>query len=207
MRTGTLTAKGAATRERIVDAAAELFYARGVAETGNEDIRQRAQVSGSQLNHYFANREELVRAVLSRRAMAAADPQRVPGLGRPATLSALQEWADDYVREWVDRLGGCKVGAIAAETLKGGLALDDDVAAAFELWRSSLEQGLLTMRADGVLRADAKTRELSFVLLAALQGGLLLTQVTQDPQPLQASLNAAVATVRASATPDATRGV
>jgi len=33
---------------------------------------------------------------------------------RPATLSALQEWADDYVREWVDRLGGCKVGAIAA---------------------------------------------------------------------------------------------
>lgn len=201
----TLTPKGAATRERIVDAAAALFYANGVTETGNEDIRREARVSGSQLNHYFANREELVRAVLDRRATAAADPARIPGLGRPATLDALQEWADDYVREWTDRLHGCRVGSLAAETLKSAYAVEQDVVVAFERWRAALEQGLDALRSSGALRPDADARRLSLVLLAALQGGLLLTQVSRDPEPLRASLDAAVQAVRREG-PSATAG-
>ncbi|MGT2425829.1 TetR/AcrR family transcriptional regulator [Amnibacterium kyonggiense] len=197
-----LTPKGAATRDRIVSAAADLFYEHGVSETGNEDIRREARVSGSQLNHYFTNREELVRAVLDRRAMAAADPGPVAGLGRPATLDAVQEWADDYVRDWTDRLGGCRVGSLAAETLKSGFSLDDDVAAAFERWRSTLEEGLLALRDHGALRPEADVARLSLVLLAALQGGLLLTQVTRDPAALRASLDAAVETVRREAQED-----
>lgn len=191
-----LTPKGAATRGRIVEAAAALFYARGVTETGNEDIRREAHVSGSQLNHYFANREELVRAVLEHRSVAAADPARIPGLGRPATLEALQDWADDYVREWGERLQGCRVGSLAAETLKSTYAVAEDADAAFERWRAALEQGLDALRTSGAIRADADTRRLSLVLLAALQGGLLLTQVTRTPAPLRASLDAAVAAVQ-----------
>ncbi|HEY2690667.1 MAG TPA: TetR family transcriptional regulator, partial [Streptosporangiaceae bacterium] len=42
-----LTRRGRETRERIVAAAAELIFERGVAETTLEDIRAAAGVSGS----------------------------------------------------------------------------------------------------------------------------------------------------------------
>ncbi len=48
-----LTRKGAETRARIVDAAAELIYQQGVARTTVEEVRDGAHVSSSQLYHYF----------------------------------------------------------------------------------------------------------------------------------------------------------
>ncbi|GLZ52130.1 TetR/AcrR family transcriptional regulator [Actinomycetospora sp. NBRC 106378] len=190
-----LTARGAATREKIVAAAAQLFYEQGVRNTGNEDIRREAGVSGSQLNHFFATREDLVRAVLARRTAEAADPQRIPGLGRPATRAALRDWADEYVDHWRDRLGGCRVGSIAAETLKSGFALDEDVAGAFEQWRAALEAGLVALRENGELAPDADVGNLALVLLASLQGGLFLTQALRDVAPLEAALGAALEAV------------
>ena len=63
------TAKGRETRERIILAAAELVAERGVAGTSLDDVRARAQASKSQLYHYFADRDDLMRAV----ARAASD--------------------------------------------------------------------------------------------------------------------------------------
>ena len=63
-----LTPKGERTRSRIIDAAAELIYQRGVAGTTLEDVKMAAAVSGSQLYHYFADKEALVQAVIDRQA-------------------------------------------------------------------------------------------------------------------------------------------
>ena len=59
-----LTSKGVATRERIVAAAAELMFVRGVAGTTLEQVREAAQVSSSQIYHYFADKDALVHAVV-----------------------------------------------------------------------------------------------------------------------------------------------
>jgi TetR/AcrR family transcriptional regulator, transcriptional repressor for nem operon len=59
-----LTRKGRATRERIVAAAAELMSRRGVARTTIEDIQEAAAVSTSQMYHYFADKGDLVAAVI-----------------------------------------------------------------------------------------------------------------------------------------------
>jgi len=60
-----LTDKGQATRARILKHAAELIYANGVHATNNEQLRHAAEVSGSQLNHYFPTKESLVLAVIA----------------------------------------------------------------------------------------------------------------------------------------------
>jgi TetR/AcrR family transcriptional repressor of nem operon len=60
----TLTAKGRATRGRIVAAAAESMMARGVERTTIQDVMAAAAVSGSQMYHYFANKADLVAAVI-----------------------------------------------------------------------------------------------------------------------------------------------
>lgn len=77
-----LTRRGLATRTRIVAAAAELIYAHGVKGTTNEQVRKAAGVSGSQLTHYFPDKESLVRAVIAWRADRIIALHRIPALGR-----------------------------------------------------------------------------------------------------------------------------
>src|SRR5579885_3041533 len=59
-----LTPKGERTRARIVEKAANLIHERGVAATTLEDVKVAAEVSGSQLYHYFPDKDELVQAVI-----------------------------------------------------------------------------------------------------------------------------------------------
>ena len=59
-----LTAKGARTRARIVEEAAALIHERGVAGTTLEDVKVAAEVSGSQMYHYFPDKNDLVQAVI-----------------------------------------------------------------------------------------------------------------------------------------------
>ncbi len=63
-----LTAKGARTRARIVEEAAALIHERGVAGTTLEDVKVAAEVSGSQIYHYFPDKNELVQAVIDYQA-------------------------------------------------------------------------------------------------------------------------------------------
>src|ERR1700754_1515939 len=93
----SLTRKGLATRERIVEAAAELIYADGVGGMTNDAIRRAAAISGSQLNHYFPDKESLVRAVIAWRADRIIALHQIPQLGRLDTLAALHLWADSYI--------------------------------------------------------------------------------------------------------------
>src|ERR1700753_308983 len=86
-----LTPKGERTRARIVEAAARLIYERGVAGTTLDDVREVAGVSGSQLTHYFAGTDDLVRAVVGYQAGTVTDNQRQADLG---TAEGLQAWRD-----------------------------------------------------------------------------------------------------------------
>src|SRR5271154_7540737 len=65
-----LTPRGAATRARIVEAAAQLVGDRGVAGTSLDDIMAASQTSKSQLYHYFADKDALICAVVQQRAAA-----------------------------------------------------------------------------------------------------------------------------------------
>ena len=75
-----LTRKGAATRARIVDAAAALIFEQGVSGTTIEEARLVPHASSSQLYHYFEDKPALVRAVIERQA---EQGHRHPGAVRP----------------------------------------------------------------------------------------------------------------------------
>ena len=71
-----LTPKGARTRARIVEEAAALIHERGVAGTTLEDVKVAAEVSGSQMYHYFPDKNELVQAVIDYQAETIVNRQR-----------------------------------------------------------------------------------------------------------------------------------
>jgi AcrR family transcriptional regulator len=190
-----LTRKGQATRERILESAAELIYRHGVQGTSNDALRRAAGVSGSQLTHYFPDKESLVRAALAWRAESMMGLRDDPPRGPLDSMAALRAWADGYVGNPDVVAGGCSFGSLAAEVLKSDLDVSDAIAEGFARWRAQFRDGLTAMRDRGQLRSDADPDQLATSLMAAFQGGLLLTQAARDVQPLREALDAALTNV------------
>lgn len=198
-----LTTKGRATRARILDAASDLVFSHGVAHTTMEDVRVAAGVSGSQLSHYFADKATLVRAIVGAQADATLEQHRAPELGELDSMASLELWAKlniERQRE-LNCIGGCRLGSLAGELLSGSgdEATRTCLVDGFERWLSLFHHGIAAMRERGDLRADTDPEELALMLVAALQGGILLTQTMRDTRPLEASLEAALERVRSFA--------
>src|ERR1700749_3289268 len=109
------TEKGRATRNRVLDAAAALVFEHGVAGTPLDDVGAAANVSKGQLYHYFADKEDLVHAVIDRTIQQVLDAQ--PRLLDLSSWAAIAAWFDDLVQLQVDRhaSGGCPIGSLAGE--------------------------------------------------------------------------------------------
>lgn len=184
------TRKGQATRDRIVAAAAQLMFERGVAGTTTEDVRAAAGVSSSQLYHYFADKRALVRAVIGFTTDAVLDAQQQ--LGELDSLDALRSWRNFVVDLQRQRncQGGCPIGSLASELADEWPEARADLAQGFERWEAQIRRGLRAMRDRGDLYPDADPDHLALATLAALQGGLLLTQTRRDTAPLEAALDA-----------------
>jgi TetR/AcrR family transcriptional repressor of nem operon len=201
-----LTRRGHATRERILQAAADLILAHGVAAVSMRDVRTAAHVSGSQLSHYFGDKQSLIRAVIEHQADAVVQAHQIPELGRLDTFDALDLWATLNIESLERRecRGGCSYGSLAGELAECDADMRDDLAAGFDRWEHLFHHGLTLMRDRGDLRADADPTQLTYALMAALQGGMLLAQTARDPEPLRAALTAVLQHVRSYAAAQAT---
>ena len=184
-----LTRKGQETRQRIVDAAAQLIFEKGVARTTIEDVRATAEVSSSQLYHYFDDKPALVRAVIEHQADTIVANQAQFDL---STLEGLRAWRDrviDYQRALGYR-GGCPIGSLGSELADTEEEARTEVAEGFKRWENEVRRGLREMHASGRLTPATDPDSLALALLTALQGGLLLTQIQRDTRPLEAVLDA-----------------
>jgi AcrR family transcriptional regulator len=189
-----LTPKGRATRDRIVAAAAELTFRQGVAGTSTEDVRNAAGVSASQLYHYFSDKQALLRAVIAYQTDAVLASQQ-PYLSHLDSLEALQAWRDLVVdlQRQQDCQGGCPLGSLSSELAETCPEARPDLVSSFEQWEAAIRRGLRAMHDRGELRADADPDRLALATLAAVEGGLLLTQVRRDPAALEAALDTMLA--------------
>jgi AcrR family transcriptional regulator len=202
-----LTPKGRATKERIIRTAAELIFENGVAGTSIEDVRAAAEVSGSQMTHYFQDKHSLVRAVVAWQAESVLTQHQQPVLRELDSFDALDLWAELNIarQRQLNCQGGCGFGSLAGELAETDDTTRADLAEGFERWEALFRHGLRLMRQRGELRSDANPDELALGLLAALQGGMLLTQTMRDIRPVQAALKSMVAHVRSFATDEAER--
>jgi TetR/AcrR family transcriptional repressor of nem operon len=193
---GRLTRKGLATRARIVGAAAELMFRNGVAGTSNEDVLAAAHVSNSQLYHYFPDKNALVHAVIEHQADGIIDGQR-PLLDELDSIAAFRQWGDMLVDLQRQRHceGGCPLGSLSSELAETDESARTTLAASFDRWEAPIRDGLLRMRDRGELRHDTDVGRLALGTLAALQGGLLLTQAKRDVSPLEAALDLAISQI------------
>jgi AcrR family transcriptional regulator len=192
-----LTPKGRATRERIVAAAAELMSQRGVARTTIEDIQEAAAVSTSQMYHYFADKGDLVAAVIDFQTDRVLAVQHL-GLDRLECLEDLRRWRDimvDIMRR-LGFVGGCPIGSLANELAETDPLARAQVARSFVQWENMIRDGLKAIAARGELPDGTEVDNLALATLAAIQGGLLLSQVRRDTAPLEAAVDTMIEHLR-----------
>jgi TetR/AcrR family transcriptional regulator, transcriptional repressor for nem operon len=186
-----LTPKGERTRARIVEAAAALIHERGVAATTLEDVKESAEVSGSQLYHYFPDKNELVQAVIDYQADTIVKHNR-QALGSPKGVEAWRKMVVTGVRSTQGK-GGCALGSLGGQLAEGDPEARALIAAGFDQWAAAISDGLRSLHADGKLPSDIDPDDLATTLLATLQGGLLLAQVQRSTRPFETAVDTLLA--------------
>jgi AcrR family transcriptional regulator len=168
-----LTAKGRATRERIVTAAAQVILNDGLSSLSMVNVRKAARVSGSQLAHYFGDKQALIRAVIMRQMQVVLNFHHQPKLAGLQSFDDFERWIDlnmRYLRQ-IGYEGTPTYHALAGQLAKSDAATRETIAAGYRQWVELLEQAIARMKDRGVLVADADPRQLAIVLVTAHQGG------------------------------------
>jgi AcrR family transcriptional regulator len=196
------TARGRATRERILNVATSLIAAEGVAGTSLEDVRIAAGVSKSQLYLYFTDREDLLRAVAQRITDDVLSSQ-TDALARCDSLEGLAAYFDGMVALQVERQarGGCPIGTLAGQLAETDASVRRELADGMTRWELALRAGLTAMARRGAFGADVDPEVLATQTLALIQGGLLLTQVHRDPGQIRRAGDGALALIGAALAP------
>lgn len=187
------------TRERILDAAADILRTRGVVHATTKEIAQHTGVSEPTLYKYFGDKERLLLAVLRERLPGPARAGVAPGEGElTGNLTELACAALDFYRQSIPMLGALladprrmaahraamaehgagpeqAVGAfaayLAAERELGRIAADPDAAAAL-LVGACFQEAFLDYYSGGTY-STASSRETAAGLVRALVRPLL----------------------------------
>ena len=192
-----ITRRGRASRERIVERAAELFAARGIAATSLDEVLAAAAAGKGQFYHYFRGRDDLVEAAVAHRC-AQVLAGLTQALASVSTLAELERALAGFAAGFEQMgLPGCPIGTLAAEVAGRNEAARVQAAAGFDAWERLFADALGRMRERGELRPDAAPQVLATALLASIEGGMVLSQARRDMASLRVALEAGLAQVRA----------
>jgi AcrR family transcriptional regulator len=194
-----MTRRGRASRERIVERAAELFAERGIAATSVDEVLAAAGAGKGQFYHYFRGREELAAAAVGFRC-AQVVAGLTEALGAVSSLAGLEQALAGFAAGF-EQMGmpGCPIGTLATEVAGRNEEARLQAAAGFDAWELLLAGALERMRQGGELRADAPPAVLATGLLASIEGGMVLSQARQDMTSLRVAVEAGLAHVRSYA--------
>jgi AcrR family transcriptional regulator len=189
------TGRGRASRERIVESAAEVFAERGVA-TSLDDVMAAAGAGKGQFYHYFRGRDDLVEAAVGLRC-AQVLAGLTEALGNVASLAELERALAGFVTGF-ERTGlqGCPIGTLAVQVAGRNEGAQRQAAAGFDAWEQLFADALGRMRERGELRADVSPAVLATALLAGIEGGMVLSQARRDPRSLRVAVEAGLAQLR-----------
>lgn len=190
-----LTAKGTATRQRIIDGAADEIRTNGAVATRLEDVMARTGTSKSQLFHYFPDgKDQLLLAVAEQEAARVLSDQQ-PHLSHLTSWAAWQRWRDAVVDRYRKQGQQCPLSTVMSELGRtaGAQAV---TATLIAQWRKEIEAGVRAMQAQGKIAESVDAARAAAALLAGIQGGVGIMLSTGDLGYLEAALDTGIDALR-----------
>lgn len=182
-------AEAAGTRERLIEAAMELFVFQGYGNTGLAQIARKAGVLPGSLYYFFPTKEDLLHATLERRKQ----------LLHPEVLQAIWERHDDPIErvfgllagyrsmlELTEFKHGCPIGNLVlelAETHPRARAL---LAQNFEGWLEAVARCFEDARERLPVPSDA--RRAAVFVLTTMEGAVMLARTYRNFEAYDAAV-------------------
>src|SRR5438093_4123158 len=137
----TKSAKGAATRDQILDAASRLMHLQGYHGTSLDDVLRESGVGKGNFYYYFKSKEDLGYAIIERLVHAFVDRILEPAFADDSADPVAQ------IHTFLDRLlenqrrrncvGGCPMGNLASELSDVHEGFRQRLAGIFLRWRTA----------------------------------------------------------------------
>lgn len=179
-----------ATRERIVEAARDLFFRQGYVATGVAQILKASNANSGSLYYFFPGKEDLLVAVL----------EKYQALLEPRVLKP----AFDRVEDPIERLFavlegyrllleatnfdlGCPIGNLALEVSNSQPAARRLIVENFKAWCDSIRR-LIEDAADRLPR-DVEPAGLATHVLATMEGAVMLARAYRSFEPFDQAIH------------------
>jgi AcrR family transcriptional regulator len=172
-------------RTALLAAARELFITKGYAATSTPEIVDRAKVTRGALYHHFADKADLLRALIEREAEAVAQAIASDARSADTALQALMRGADAYFKA-MQVEGRARLLLVEGPAVLGGEEIDriDQATGADQLLK-----GLQAAAGEGVLKG-VPLKPLAAILSAAFDKAALLIAEGARAEPYRMAVRA-----------------
>ena len=176
------------SRERLLDAGAELFARKGFHGTGLSEILERASVPKGSFYHHFGSKEEFAVVLIDRtRDGYLADLRPILGdrkLTPQRRLRAIFEHCLEHVTTDGPHAVECLITKLALETAQLSDSVHAAVKAAYQQWNALVAQTIREGQAAGEIVSTHDADRLASVLTMLWEGALMRMQIDRATQPL-----------------------
>jgi TetR/AcrR family transcriptional repressor of lmrAB and yxaGH operons len=170
------------SRNRIIRSAAKLLRRQGYAATGwRQVIAESGAPWGSQAHYFPGGKQQLATEAIAH-AGTAYEAMLRAALSSAHPAEAVAAWADLAAAQleasgWVD---GCPVATVTLEEAASSDLLAVACHDAFSRWRAELADSFAAHAIEA-----SEVDSLAILVLAAIEGGLLLSRAARDQGPLR----------------------
>jgi AcrR family transcriptional regulator len=183
-----LTPKGQATRQRIIEGAADYLRGNDAGSATLDDVRAVTRTSKGQLFHYFPDgKEQLLLAVAQHEADRVLTDQE-PHLSRLDTWESWSAWRDAVLARYRAQGRLCPLGALM-DQVSSTPGAAEVVMELLGQWQERVRRGVVVMQEKGEVRADLDPDRAAAAFVAGIQGGVQVLRATGSTVHLEAVLD------------------
>ena len=185
--------RGAQTRLRIIEAAADLFHQQGIRATSPDDVIDASGTGKGQFYHYFKNKEGLIHEVLQTH-LESIRTGNAPVKYDVNSWQELEQWflAQLELQKSFNMTRGCPLGTVGNEVTENDPLIRQDLSLIFEVVKNKLAAFFVKEKANRRLSKEANEERMADFCIAVIQGGMLMGKIKRDSQTVENTVREAL---------------
>ena len=175
--------KGEQTRERVLAQAAEVFNQRGFFGASLSDLMQATGLQKGGIYNHFESKEALALEAFDYALARIEQCLREALANKPAARDRLLAMVD-VMQNNIENPpvpGGCPILNTAIESDDAHPVLRDRARHAMDQWRATIGRIIAKGINKGELRPEIDADEVASLIIATLEGGIMLSKLYNDP--------------------------
>ena len=176
------------TKQKILEAGAELIHLKGFNHTGLQEILNAAGVPKGSFYNYFNSKEDFGLQVIDHFAGYYTFISRPiledPALSPLQKIKSLLEWFMEFFKS-KDYAYGCPIGNLAQEMGDLSPAFRDKLRSALDIMVDSYSGVLAEAQKEGKISQRLDVREAAYFLVSSWHGALMHMKAIKGPEPLE----------------------